>query len=110
VKTGIDKHDTHKLVSLQIICFAALLAFYFNPDKTLASGRSNNPGVVSPGGVVAYMALVATPEHRNPVANFILVKTDYFLLDYIGIHSATLRALAVGVKLTQQTHYTNFSH
>jgi hypothetical protein len=83
MKTRVDNHDAHKLVSLQDVFFVALLAFYFNPDKTLASCRGNNPGMIGPGRIVAYVALMATPQHRDPVAGFILVKTDNFLLDKI---------------------------
>lgn len=61
----------------------AILTFDLNPDKTLPAGRGDNPGMVRPGWIVADVALVATGQDGNPIPNFILVKTDDFLLDYL---------------------------
>jgi hypothetical protein len=66
--------------------FIALLAFYFNPDEALAPGRGYHPGMVGPGGIMAYMALMAAAQHRDPVTDLILVKTDDFLFYFADIH------------------------
>jgi hypothetical protein len=42
--------------------------------------------MIGPGWIVAYMALMAALEDSDPITNFILVKTDDFLLDLAPIH------------------------
>jgi hypothetical protein len=96
MKLRVDNHNAHKSTSFQLIFFAALLAFYDDPNKTLASCRGHNPGMIRPGWIVAHVALMAALEHGDPVAEFILVETDNLLLDLAGIH--------------EQSHYICFSN
>jgi len=76
VKAGVDNHDAHRSIILLIFFFAAIVAFYFNPNKTPATCWSSNPGMVCPGRIVTHVALVAAGQLGDPIPLLIPMKAD----------------------------------